>query len=248
VTTFIRELSDLFAGLAQGLDDLGVPEGQLFLISPAGVYDVALNRYSSVWLASSPWNTQAAHARDLRTSDTVLTEAAARGRRPTVTSIERLPDLPHATFHRHYANLIDAHFRPRIPAPARPAVAVAVAVAVATEPSGSDVRTEADLSRLRKENSDLRRTPALYEEAIRKLALENDALRRGAAVIPLPNRSTLAPPAPSWIRHRPRRRLACERTLGVARSQLPMIRGSRACRRHPGSRPCRVGAPAGQQS
>jgi hypothetical protein len=39
-------------------------------------------------------------------------------------------------------------------------------------------------------------------------------------------------------------------TLGVARSQLPMINcsSSRACRRHPGSRPCRVGAPAGQQS
>ncbi|MDX3639439.1 site-specific integrase [Streptomyces sp. MB09-02B] len=26
-----------------------------------------MNRYFSVWLASSPWNTQAAHARDLRT-------------------------------------------------------------------------------------------------------------------------------------------------------------------------------------
>ncbi|MBD9729906.1 NAD(P)H-dependent oxidoreductase [Streptomyces caniscabiei] len=48
----------------------------------------------------------------------------------------------------------------------------------------------------------------------------------------------------------PQRRLACERTLGVARGQLPMIKGSssgRACRRH-GSRSCRVGAPAGQQS
>lgn len=67
VTPFIREFSALFAGLAQGLDDLGVPEGQPFLISPAGGYDVALNRYFSVWLASSPWNTQAAHARDLRT-------------------------------------------------------------------------------------------------------------------------------------------------------------------------------------
>lgn len=44
-----------------------MPEGQPFLISPAGVYDVALNRYFSVWPASSPWNTQAAHVRDLRT-------------------------------------------------------------------------------------------------------------------------------------------------------------------------------------
>jgi hypothetical protein len=41
--------------------------GQPFLISPTGEYDVALNRYFSVWQASSPWNTQAAHARDLRT-------------------------------------------------------------------------------------------------------------------------------------------------------------------------------------
>ncbi|MGY1495081.1 hypothetical protein ACW4TU_00260 [Streptomyces sp. QTS52] len=61
------EFSALFADLGEGLDDLGVPEGQPFLISPAGVYDVALNRYFSVWPASSPWNTQAAHARDLRT-------------------------------------------------------------------------------------------------------------------------------------------------------------------------------------
>lgn len=63
----MREFSALFAGLNEGLDDLGVPEGQPFLISPAGGYDVTLNRYFWVWLASSPWNTQAAHARDLRT-------------------------------------------------------------------------------------------------------------------------------------------------------------------------------------
>ncbi|MFI1030649.1 hypothetical protein [Streptomyces sp. NPDC020951] len=49
----------------------------------------------------------------------------------------------------------------------------------------------------RKENSDLRRTLALYEEAIRQLAIENDALRSGAAVIPLPNRSMPALPGPS---------------------------------------------------
>ncbi|GHH29693.1 hypothetical protein GCM10018780_88120 [Streptomyces lanatus] len=67
VTPFMREFSALFAGLNEGLDDLGVPEGQPFLISPAGGYEAALNRYFSVWLASSPWNTQAAHARDLRT-------------------------------------------------------------------------------------------------------------------------------------------------------------------------------------
>ncbi len=63
----MREFSTLFAGIDQRLDELGVPEGQPFLLSPEGEYDVALNRYFSVWLASSPWNTQAAHARDLRT-------------------------------------------------------------------------------------------------------------------------------------------------------------------------------------
>lgn len=75
----MREFSSLFADLGEGLDDLGVPEGQPFLISPAGVYDVALNRYFSVWPASSPWNTQAAHARDLRTYFDFLW--FARGRR-----------------------------------------------------------------------------------------------------------------------------------------------------------------------
>lgn len=42
------------------------------------------------------------------------------------------------------------------------------------------------LRRLRQEYADLRRTLHLYEEAIRQLALESDALRRQARVIPLP--------------------------------------------------------------
>ncbi|WP_217572944.1 hypothetical protein [Streptomyces sp. GbtcB7] len=71
-TSFIREFSALIAGLDLRLDDLGVSEGQPFLISPAGQYDVALNRYFPVWPASSPWNTQAAHARDRRTFFDVL--------------------------------------------------------------------------------------------------------------------------------------------------------------------------------
>jgi hypothetical protein len=44
--------------------------------------------------------------------DTVLDEASASGRRPTVTAIERRLGTPHATFHRHYADLIDTHFSP----------------------------------------------------------------------------------------------------------------------------------------
>jgi hypothetical protein len=43
-----------------------VCRGPAVLISPKGEYDVELNRYFSVWLASSLRNTQAAHAHDLR--------------------------------------------------------------------------------------------------------------------------------------------------------------------------------------
>src|SRR3954447_15721443 len=67
VTRFMREFGDLFASLDQRVDDQGVPEGQPFVISPTCDFDLALNRYFSVWMASSSWNTQAAHARDLRT-------------------------------------------------------------------------------------------------------------------------------------------------------------------------------------
>ncbi|MFB7211752.1 hypothetical protein [Streptomyces sp. NPDC056255] len=52
--------------------------------------------------------------------DTVLEQAAARGRRPTVTAVERHLGIPHATFHRHYRDLIDQRFRPRLPAPPAP--------------------------------------------------------------------------------------------------------------------------------
>ncbi|MET9588983.1 hypothetical protein ABZY10_39075 [Streptomyces sp. NPDC006539] len=97
---------------------------------------------------------------------TVLEQALAAGRRPTVTAVERHLGIPHATFHRHYRDLAEEHFLPRVPAPAHPAPAETI--------SG---RTEENLSRLRRENADLRRTLALYEEAIRQLTLENDALR-----------------------------------------------------------------------
>ncbi|MFD5639628.1 hypothetical protein ACFWJM_36580 [Streptomyces sp. NPDC127077] len=66
-TPFMHEFNDLFAALEGRLDEQGVPEGLPFLICPEGRFDVGLNRYFSVWLAASPWNTQAAHARDLRT-------------------------------------------------------------------------------------------------------------------------------------------------------------------------------------
>ncbi|AZP22807.1 hypothetical protein EJC51_46285 [Streptomyces aquilus] len=53
----------------------------------------------------------------------------------------------------------------------------------------TDEPKEENLRRLRQENTDLRRTLALYEEAIRQLTLENHALRGGSSVIPLPTRS-----------------------------------------------------------
>ncbi|MFC9816490.1 hypothetical protein ACFVJM_31020 [Streptomyces virginiae] len=51
--------------LAEWLDEHGVLDGQPFLISPAGGYDVDLNRVFATVLSASPWNTQAAVARDL---------------------------------------------------------------------------------------------------------------------------------------------------------------------------------------
>lgn len=66
-TALMQEFAELFARLDERLDEQGVPEGQPFLIDPEGRFDGALNRYFSVWMAHSPWNTQAAHARDLRT-------------------------------------------------------------------------------------------------------------------------------------------------------------------------------------
>lgn len=158
--------------------------------------------------------------------DAVLAEAAARGRRPTVTAIERLLGIPHATFHRHYADLIDRHFRPRIPEPAQPATT--------TSSSTADARAEANLSRLRRENTDLRRTLALYEEAIRQLALENDALRGGGAVVPLPARSM---PAQPWI-------LLSRGGVWRADIELREIRGDgRSSRSEQGDLPRCSGAP-----
>jgi hypothetical protein len=68
LTALMSELGGLFAQLDECLDAWGVPEGQPFLLGPLGEYDLALNRCFTVWLAHSPANTQAAHARDLRTS------------------------------------------------------------------------------------------------------------------------------------------------------------------------------------
>ncbi|WP_420036102.1 hypothetical protein ACN2WE_31225 [Streptomyces sp. cg28] len=107
--------------------------------------------------------------------DIVLKEAAARGRHPTVTAVERHLGIPHATFHRHYRDVIDQHFRPHLHARAQPH----------GNTIGTTNTSTNNLLRLRQENRDLRRTLALYEEAIRQLTLENEALRQGTTVVPL---------------------------------------------------------------
>lgn len=65
-TALMREFPELFSRVPEDSTG-GTPEDQPFLLGPRGEYDVALNRYFSVWLAHAPWNTQVAHARDLRT-------------------------------------------------------------------------------------------------------------------------------------------------------------------------------------
>ncbi len=60
-------LVDVLGGLDEWLDARGVLDGQPFLISPDGRYDVTLNRYfEQAGMSAAPWNTQAAYARDLK--------------------------------------------------------------------------------------------------------------------------------------------------------------------------------------
>ncbi|MEU3466064.1 hypothetical protein ABZ721_39780 [Streptomyces sp. NPDC006733] len=108
--------------------------------------------------------------------DVVLAEAAAAGRRATVTAVERRLGITHATFYRHHQDLITSYFQP-LATPARQPE---------EPPPAAGQRAQGNLRRLRQENADLRQTLHLYEEAIRSLTLENNALRTQARVIPLP--------------------------------------------------------------
>lgn len=60
-------LLEVVRDLDEWLDERGVLDGLPFLISPDGRYDVSLNRYfEQAGMTVAPWNTQAAHARDLK--------------------------------------------------------------------------------------------------------------------------------------------------------------------------------------
>lgn len=112
--------------------------------------------------------------------DTVLTEAAATGRRATIAAVERHLGLAHTTFYRHYQDLAVEYFRPR---------------AVTTSPPDRPARADGaesdqeQLRRLRQDNTELRRTVELYAEAIRQLAWENQTLRERGVITILPTRT-----------------------------------------------------------
>lgn len=60
-------LLEVVGDLDEWLDERDIQDGLPFLISPDGRYEVALNRYfEQAGMSAAPWNTQAAHARDLK--------------------------------------------------------------------------------------------------------------------------------------------------------------------------------------
>ncbi|MFC5667639.1 hypothetical protein ACFP3U_32310 [Kitasatospora misakiensis] len=98
--------------------------------------------------------------------DAVLADAARTGRAPTVAEVERRLGIRHATFYRHYRPLIIEYFRPKtqpISTPAKPATAEA-----------NDGKA---VTRLRQENTELRKLLNIYAETIRQLTEDNTALK-----------------------------------------------------------------------
>ncbi|WP_128977509.1 hypothetical protein [Streptomyces roseicoloratus] len=92
----------------------------------------------------------------------ILREARESGRRPTITAVEKRLDVRHATFYRNFPHLID-WFRREADAQ-REAAAAEAPTKPQTDPA--DIITD-----LRRENTQLRRTVAVYAEALRQLTL-----------------------------------------------------------------------------
>jgi hypothetical protein len=111
----------------------------------------------------------------------VLAEAATTGHRATITAVERRLGLPHATFYRNFADLIQ-QFRQQTSPPNT--------TAAPANGDGQDGPAET-IRRLRSENEDMRRALRIYAEAIRQLTTRNqelaDQLHRQASI------RTLAP-------------------------------------------------------
>ncbi|MDH6709894.1 galactokinase [Kitasatospora sp. MAA19] len=93
-----------------------------------------------------------------------LAESEAAGRRATVTNAEKRLGVTHATFYRNYPELI-TWFKSQLADRHRSA----------TTPKNS-VRADDETTRLRRENTDLRKLVRIYAEAIRQLTGDKAAL------------------------------------------------------------------------
>lgn len=93
----------------------------------------------------------------------VLREAQEAGRRPTISAVERRLGVKHATFYRNFSHLIDG-FKEQVTTRDQNADA---------EPDAGRRKTPSDvIADLRQENTQLRRTVAVYAEALRQLTLD----------------------------------------------------------------------------
>lgn len=96
--------------------------------------------------------------------DLVLREAQEAGRHPTITAVEKRLDIKHATFYRNYPHLI-ASFKERADALRN--------TPRESAPNSEQKKTPEDtIADLRRENAQLRRTVAIYAEALRQLTLD----------------------------------------------------------------------------
>ncbi|WP_107057196.1 hypothetical protein [Streptomyces sp. NRRL WC-3742] len=116
----------------------------------------------------------------------VLREAREAGRRPTVSAVERRLGVKHATFYRNFPHLID-WFKQELHDQAP-----------ATEPDREPRKTPNEIiTDLRRENTQLRRTVAVYAEALRQLTLDYEESRsqahQKAGVTTLASRRTRRP-------------------------------------------------------
>jgi hypothetical protein len=98
----------------------------------------------------------------------VLRETQETGRRATITAVERRLDVKHATFYRNFPHLIagfqeKADAQRNIPKP--------------EEDTKRKTTPEDTIADLRRENARLRRTVAIYAEALRQLTLDYEEVR-----------------------------------------------------------------------
>ncbi|MFB7851223.1 hypothetical protein ACFC34_30020 [Streptomyces sp. NPDC056053] len=94
-----------------------------------------------------------------------LSESKVLGRRATVSNVEKSLGVTHATFYRNYPDHIE-WFKTQLAHHQREAASTNKGAA----------KREDDLSRLRRENTDLRKQVRIYAEAIRQLTQDKATL------------------------------------------------------------------------